>query len=192
MRFLLGLIGLVLLERGLALVIKWFEVLPVVVVLHYVVVLAIIAFVLFQVPGSGSSSGSGSGLVNLILVFMTLVLGSFVTNRMGAPEACQGFPYCNGRLIPTGELPWLHWMHRVVAGVTVIVMLLNTWRVRHAKVRNVAVISSVLMVAQAGVGAAMIVNHLPRSLFLLHQGLSLLIWVSTILWWKSTRSYYSS
>jgi heme A synthase len=47
---------------------------------------------------------------------VVISFGALTANTLGAPEACQGFPLCNSRLLPAGgSLQHIHWTHRLLA-----------------------------------------------------------------------------
>ena len=111
-------------------------------------------------------AGAGAG-------FAVVLLGALVANLEAAP-ACQGFPLCNGSVLPAGG--WriqLHWLHRLAAYALVAWCL---WLPRHlrrrrpgdAAARRWALAAAALATVQLGVGAAMVLGGLPQGLRALH------------------------
>ena len=190
-KFLLILALLVLLERGLALYIHWFEVKPIIVVLHFVVVLGIVGWV-----ASGGKRGRQTEVV-LVFVFASLFLGAWTSAHIGAAEACQGFPLCNGSLLPTREhLVRMHWAHRIASYATFFVVFfysVKSWRRNSPRiVRNSAVSAAIIVTLEALLGVAVVTQQLPRWMQGTHLALGVLLWAVVVVWWRSTGIYYSS
>jgi len=120
------------------------------------------------------------------LGFVTLVVGGLMANLHAGP-ACQGFPLCNGALLPAAELPVVvHWTHRLLGftlvgllGVTFALLRLGdgaaTSRVRR-RLRGLSAWALALGVAQITVAAAMVLFQLPPVLRALHLALGALLW----------------
>jgi len=120
------------------------------------------------------------------LGFVTLVVGGLVANT-GAAPLCQGFPLCNGQLIPEGGgLVHLHWTHRLLGYVLLIVVAVSIERtVRQgapAAVRRAAVASGLLVVAQIAVAAAMVLLRLPSDLRAAHLAVGAALWAAMVVW----------
>jgi len=101
-----------------------------------------------------------------------------LTANMAAAAACQGFPLCNGQLIPTGGgLQHIHWTHRLLAyGLTVYVVVW-AWRSRTRGSRYVAT----LVAVQIGVAAAMVLLALPPLLQAAHVAVGAAVWAALVL-----------
>ncbi len=120
------------------------------------------------------------------LGFLLLLLGGLVANT-GAAAACQGFPLCNGQLFPRGGgLIQLHFTHRLVAFVFVIVLALAvraTFRQpAPAAVRGWALTSLVLAIGQIAVAAALVLMLLPDSLRAFHLAVGVALWAALVVW----------
>lgn len=122
--------------------------------------------------------------------FGVVLLGALVANLHAGP-ACQGFPLCNGRLLPTpaGSIPVVvHWAHRMAAFAFVGLLLVVAARAsrltgklaggRAAAAAAWAVLA--LTAAQLGVAAAMVLRFLPGDLRAAHVALGAAIWLGLI------------
>lgn len=112
---------------------------------------------------------------------VVVLLGALVAN-LGAAPACQGFPLCNGRLLPAGAPGvHLHWTHRLAAyGLAAWSVALPFWvrrrRPADGSARRWAWIVAGLTVGQVGVGAAMVLAHLPEALQATHLAVGTALW----------------
>ena len=125
--------------------------------------------------------------------FVVVAFGALVANNLGAPQACQGFPLCNGSALPKGgALVHLHWTHRLIAfGLLFYVLFaaFRTWqRNGSIRVRYAALGSATAVVVQVGVAAALVLLHLPRELQALHLGVGAAVWASLVLWASQARA----
>lgn len=118
----------------------WLELPPSTVVLHLGTAMALLAVLLVgatlavagprvRLPDGAARTGwlgAGAG-------FAVVLLGALVAN-LGAAPACQGFPLCNGTVLPGGG--WriqLHWLHRLSAYALAAWCL---WLPRHVRRRR--------------------------------------------------------
>jgi len=113
-------------------------------------------------------------------VFIILVSGAF-TAASGATYACSGWPLCNGELIPTYPLGWIHMLHRLLVGLLAIHMLLllrNAWRTQRSQrgILSAATLTAVLYYAQILVGALKVSNSFPIYLLGLHVATAAAVW----------------
>jgi heme A synthase len=124
------------------------------------------------------------------LGFVTLVAGGLVANLQAGP-ACQGFPLCNGALLPAAQVPVVaHWAHRVLAFTLLALLGAAFAHARRSaagvdarltrRVRRLSAAALVLAAAQIGVAAAMILLHLPPILRGLHLALGTLLWITLV------------
>ena len=58
----------------------------------------------------------------LITIFIILVSGAIVAST-NSTEACSGWPLCNGKLIPTNILGWIHMGHRALVALVSALMI---------------------------------------------------------------------
>jgi cytochrome c oxidase assembly protein subunit 15 len=140
--------------------------------------------------------------LGLFLIFCQIALGGWVSSNY-AGVACIGFPTCNGRWLP--NLDFLHafnlflpvganyqggvldsaarvtiqFVHRLGAfAVGAYVLMLSGWlwfRVYFIPLRIAAVIATVLVLLQVGLGIMNVVYQLPLQIAVLHNGVAALL-----------------
>jgi heme A synthase len=127
------------------------------------------------------------------LGLLVVALGAITANMPGAPQACQGFPLCNGSLMPEARAPTvhIHWTHRLLAFLLffqVIGAALGAHRRGAARsVIRAAVLAAALVVAQLAVAAALVLSFLPRSLQALHLAVGVAVWFALVIWFALAR-----
>ncbi len=134
-----------------------------------------------EAKGQGSE-GSGSGFRWLILstIFATyslIVLGG-VVRATDSGDACPDWPRCHGELIPPFETAvMIEFSHRLLASVVgflILAVLIVAWRTY----RNNPVIvwgsafALIMVIAQAILGGATVLNELPANLVMAHLALA--------------------
>lgn len=137
-------------------------------------------------PPDPAASHPRWALASAVLGFLLLVLGALVANT-GAAPLCQGFPLCNGQLIPAGGgLVQLHWVHRLIAYSLLVVVGIAVARTMQqrapADVRRSALVALFMVVAQIAVAAAMVLTRLPDGLRVLHLALGAALWAALLIW----------
>ena len=165
------------------------------VTLHLGVAQAIFALLLVTLVWSWQSPAEGearqhSGLTwwalgAALATFLVLLSGSDMVGR-GAGAACPNWPLCDGGLFPSSQYPWIHMIHRILAGgvgLLVAGVALRGWRERKS--------SGALGWASAAVGAALVAQVLtgaanPWFNFVaparvLHLSLATTLWGSLVL-----------
>jgi heme a synthase len=177
----------------------WLEIPPIVVVVHFATALLIMAILLvgyvrareLATPlkrGADASARRYARIATIaaVLGFIVVVFGALVANNLGAPQACQGFPLCNGSALPSGGgLVHIHWTHRLIAFALFFYVLYGayqTLRTASARVRNAAIAAAVVVVAQLAVAAALVLAHLPQHLQALHLAVGAAVWGALVLW----------
>ncbi|MGH7459313.1 MAG: heme o synthase [Longimicrobiaceae bacterium] len=123
-----------------------------------------------------------------------VALGAAVANTGSPPAspapsaaawACQGFPLCNGELLPAGDaLVLLHWTHRLAAYLFVFLLLaLLALAYRGGDSRRVRLAWAVAgtALAQGAVAGVMVLMELPDSLRVLHLALGGAVWGVAVL-----------
>ena len=135
-------------------------------------------------------SGSGSVLpsfrpsvVAAGLGFIVVLLGALVANYH-AGLLCQGFPLCNGSVLPPPT--WfgaVHWMHRLAALLFLGHMIGLAFGIRRrggGPSLRAAMLTVLLTVVQIGIGAAMVLRLLPPELRALHLVMGTAVWASLV------------
>ena len=117
-----------------------------------------------------------------LLAYGLLLTGSYVTVS-GATAACgTAWPLCQGELMPQGHLAIMHMVHRLVAlvsGVLVVVVLARAWRLRAVQPilgRTAALVAGTFL-AQVLVGASMLWLTFPMNTRLMHLGMGTVVWM---------------
>jgi heme A synthase len=136
------------------------------------------------VPGSGSPKAARGAVAAAAMTFAVLLLGALTANVEGAAQACQGFPLCNGSLIPTASTQHIQITHRILAfllffhliGLTIAVAKRGEPRVIVRATR----IALAAVIVQIGIAAALVELFLPAVLQSLHQALGTLVWIAMI------------
>jgi len=199
-------LALVVVQGLLGAITVWFEIPPIVVVVHFTVALTIMAILILAAirarslmapstePHATAAKDARVAHIAAGLGFFVVVFGALVANNSGAPQACQGFPLCNGSLLPHGpSLVHIHWTHRLLAFITfffVIYQGVRTWqRGGPRSVRMSAVAAAVAVVLQIIVAAGLIEMHLPRELQALHLAVGAAVWASLVVWLGVAKSH---
>jgi protoheme IX farnesyltransferase len=137
-------------------------------------------------PPDARHSRHGLVLATAGLGFVVILFGAQVAN-FDAGLLCLGFPLCNGSALPPeAPLAVLHWAHRALALVFVVVVGVMVAAVsRHAspasrQLRRWAALVLAATVGQIGVAAAMILSLLPTELRALHLLVGTLVWVALV------------
>lgn len=141
-------------------------------------------FQLFDVPSRRGQAIPKSFLAVLLIVFLMLIIQIFLgglvsTNYAGL--ACEGFPLCNGELIPSlSGLVGLQVKHRLWGYLTALAIFSFThviWKSRRQEWMNPQIVSygiwlSLIMIVQIGVGAANVVFQIPPLMTIIHLALA--------------------
>ncbi|MFV1987048.1 MAG: heme A synthase [Gemmatimonadota bacterium] len=168
----------------------WLELPPWSVVLHLGTAMALLVLLLLAAMG-GADAGSNTSfrgadaaparmaLVLAALSAVAVLLGALVANLDAAP-ACQGFPLCNGSILPGGH--WrihLHWTHRVVAYLVVLGSMALPF-VSGGRARGTALLSAGLAAAQLLVAAVMVLRILPSEWRAAHVALGAAVFAALV------------
>ncbi len=105
----------------------------------------------------------------------------------GAAMACQGFPLCNGKLLPGGT-PWvdIQWTHRMLAYLLFFYLFVagiaTLRRDAPRAIASFAYASMSLVVLQVIVAAGLVLMHLPEPFQILHLAVGAALWACLAFW----------
>jgi len=128
----------------------------------------------------------------LVVTFGALTANVGLIGAQTAPSptawACQGFPLCNGKLLPEGgSFVHIHWTHRLLAYLlffhVIGAAIAAVRRGAPAPIRNGALWSLALVVAQVVVAAGLIHMRLPAGMRILHLVVGAALWMALTAWW---------
>jgi heme A synthase len=142
--------------------------------------------------GAPDTAFTRLAVLTAVVTLFTLVLGSYMSGT-NASLACDGWPLCNGSLLPGGNSDiGLHMLHRMIAGLLGVVLLGATYQAfderRPASIRALMLLACATYVAQALVGAANIWTELAAAVVVAHLSLAALLWCVMVA--VSAISYY--
>jgi heme A synthase len=190
----LGVLGVVLLVVQILLgaVTVWLELPPTTVILHLGTAMLLLATLVVgasevYAPGRRALDDRTASLTlwTAVAALVVVVLGGLTAN-LHAGFACQGFPLCNGSLIPAGgPLVHTHWTHRLAAYALaawcfVLPMFLHRGRANAYAVRRTSTLAAAVVLVQLIVGAAMVLTNLDSSLRAAHVGLGAAVFVTLV------------
>lgn len=120
------------------------------------------------------------GRVTVGLLFLLLVWGNLVAG-LKAGLACPDWPLCYGKVLP----PWrwdiyMEFLHRVIAGVAslfLVALSLNRYRKYEGTARIVPVLTILLLLAEIGMGGAVVLLETPVQLTTYHFMAGLLVFL---------------
>jgi len=181
-------VALLAIQVTLGAITVWLELPSWSVVLHLGTAMALLVILLLAAMGSvddgstmifrgAEASPARMALALAGLSAIAVLLGALVAN-MGAAPACQGFPLCNGSILPGGH--WrthLHWTHRVVA-YFVVLGAIGLPFVGRGRARGTALLAAGLATSQLLVAAVMVLQILPASWRAMHVGLGAAVFAS--------------
>jgi heme A synthase len=130
---------------------------------------------------SGPKLVGGLAIAAILWLSVTLWIGGYMSES-GASTACEGWPLCNGSVVPAAnEQEVTHMLHRyLAAGFSFIVapLVYFAWRERTRLPWSayVAVLLGVLYVAQVAVGALNVWYTFPDVLTISHTVIAATIW----------------
>ncbi len=175
----MGAVVLLVVQVMLGAVTVWLELPPTTIILHLGTAMSLLALLILLSLGAGSGldrafsrrNGPRRGAWALAMFAAVVVmLGGLVAN-LGAAPLCQGFPLCNGSVLPAGG--WgvqLHWIHRLCAYLLVLVVIALPLTTR-GRATKTALLAAILAVAQLLVAAVMVLELLPQSWRIAHVAL---------------------
>ena len=185
---------LLIIQILLGAVTVWLELPPASVILHLgtaMLLLAVLIVISSEAVGPGrqrvNDRASGIAWWTSVATLAVILLGALTAN-LDAGLACQGFPLCNGRLLPgSGGNPLIlsHWGHRVAAYALVAWCLVLPATIRKRRpgdpgLRRPAWATAIVAVLQLAVGAVMVLMSLPGALRAAHVGLGAAVFVAAV------------
>jgi heme A synthase len=124
--------------------------------------------------------------------YLLLLTGSYVT-RTGASLACLDFPLCGAVEQATQRLIDIQMLHRLtaftVAGLIIGVVVWIFRRTKDRGLRRIALVLSILLVLQFGLGMANVFFLLPMWSRVLHITVGASIWSALVILWTITRRF---
>lgn len=156
---------------------------PASVILHAGTAMALLAVLVVgacrALGGRRESRADGASTVGWLTAAggLAVVLAGVLVANMDAAPACQGFPLCNGQLLPEGG--WriqVHWGHRLLAYGLVPWLLyypryVSRQRPADTAARRAALVGAAVAAVQLVVGAVMVLTGLGGELRTLHVAL---------------------
>lgn len=192
----LGAFGLVLFQAVLGAIVVWLELEAESVVLHLGTAMLLLALLVYLSaaaltaegrlettpdPGIRKSAMGAAGAV-----FLLLLVGSYVTG-IGAGNVFPDWPLMNGNVVPDLGIheQAAHWVHRVLAAITGVIVAVVALRVIRAKDRfrlqaRFAHVAIGLFAVEVLVGAANVWTDLASGWVTLHLALGAAIWGSLV------------
>lgn len=159
------------------------------IILGLLITAAVMAFVLRHDPAQPDRLTFRSPFARMTLgavvgIFIVLVSGAYVAVA-DATYACSGWPLCNGELIPSHPLGWVHMAHRLLAAlmsVHVLLLLRRAWRSQRSQraILSAATLTVVLFFAQVLVGALKVSSDFPIYLLGLHVATAAAVWAMAV------------
>ncbi len=201
-----SVLALVVAQGLLGAITVWLELPTGVIVVHFMTALIIMGLLLIsavragalgQVHPNGDETArrhARAAVAATVIAFVTITFGALTANTLGAPQACQGFPLCNGSLVPSGaSQAHIQWTHRLLAFALLLHVLMIVLRSKgqDPAVRRAAIAALVMVALQIGVAAALVLMHLPTQLQVLHLAVGAAAWGSFVVWVQLARIHAS-
>ena len=120
------------------------------------------------------------GRVTVLLLFLLLVWGNLVAG-LKAGLSCPDWPLCHGKVLP----PWrwdiyMEFLHRVIAGIAslfLVALSVRRYRAYGGAARLVPVLTLLLILAEIGMGGAVVLLETPVQLTTYHFMTGLLVFL---------------
>jgi heme o synthase len=187
-------VGLLVVQVVLGAITVRFELPPMIVLAHLATAMALLGTVLvtavsaMTVPAMGTVDEVSRTRMRWAAAgtFLLVLSGSLVVGS-GASAACDAWPLCGGGLTLSFEhLPSIQLLHRLIAGVIGLLVVLSVVSVlrRHPRsgaVRTTVALTLAALAFQIAVGAAVVTLHLPAPLRGLHLALAAAVWSGTVI-----------
>ncbi len=118
--------------------------------------------------------------------YVLALSGALVVDQ-GAGAACAGWPLCgNGFQLTSGQYADINLLHRLVAGVVVVLLGYAMMRMRRARpgdraLRLATMCVTLLIVAQVAAGAVLVDTRLPAAVRGVHLALASGLWAFVVM-----------
>ncbi len=132
------------------------------------------------VPSASLASFAKLCLVTDVVIFVLIIVGGIV-RATHSGLGCPDWPTCHGNIIPSSDkhtiIEYSHRFTASIAGLLVLSLAIWAWRSfrRVPAIFYPAVLSFVLVLAQAGLGGAVVENDLPAGIVVVHLAMALTI-----------------
>ncbi len=186
-------LGLVIVAALFGAVTVKMALLPLVVVTHLAIAMALLAVLVVAVARAGGLGSLAVGersnrtyrasVAAAGLTFIAVVLGALTANTPGARLSCQGFPLC--RVIAERGAPLAIQVTHRVAAVLLLGHLIGLAigvrkRAEPRPIRMAAWSALAIVTLQIVVAAGMVEMHLPASLRSIHQAIGTALWIAVV------------
>ena len=167
---------------------------PTIVTVHLLIaqtILGLLVFTLFASGGAHWASGASAdrffrwALGAAVFTLGVTLSGSYIVG-VGASAVCPNWPLCDGNVLPSTGLTWVHMAHRLMAAVGVVIVARAAWmgwdRRRLSRSMGAASVTvAALTVAQVLAGAANPWFQFVPAVQAVHLGLATAMWGSLVL-----------
>jgi heme A synthase len=122
----------------------------------------------------------------MVATYVLALSGALVVDQ-GAGAACAGWPLCgNGFQLSSGQYADINLLHRLVAGIVVLLLGYSMMRLRRARpgdraLHRATVAVTLLIVAQVAAGALVVDLHLPAAVRAIHLALASALWACVVI-----------
>ena len=135
--------------------------------------------------------------IAIAATYVLALSGALVVDQ-GAGAACAGWPLCgNGFQFSPGRFADINLVHRVVAGIVVLLLGYSMMKMRRARpgdraLRLATLSVTLLIVAQVAAGALLVDEHLPAAVRGIHLALASGLWACVVMAAVITRGVTST
>jgi heme a synthase len=165
---------------------------PWTVVAHWTLAMLLLAILATAAVRTGAMGGTGvrgesapRGFVRAAnlgagLAFLTVAMGGLTANFPFAAVGCTTFPFCGPNPAAPASAVDIQLTHRTIAVLLALVFLVTAGRARRVgpTVKRALYVVLALVLLQVGLGAAMVLRHMPSDLRSLHEATGVAIWLA--------------
>jgi heme A synthase len=154
--------------------------------------IAVVTAMAGSVRPQPSASTLRLGGVAAAATYLLALSGALVVDQ-GAGGACAGWPLCgNGFQLTGGQYADINLLHRLVAGIVVLLLGYSMMKLRRSRrddraLRLATLSVSLLIVAQVVAGALVVDLHLPAAVRAVHLALASALWACVVMTLVITR-----